>query len=774
METTLWRSCIAFVLAGVLCLSSTSGVLAAEIRVRADEDRGKAHAGVFGNSVIHGGDVMGYNRWVSDEGDYEEAKARWNYYLPYMSELGPTVLRYPGGLTANSFHWKEGIGPITERDPDYGDTGIPQTFGTDEFLQYCEEAGAEAILVVNVSSYGKRPGSVEDAADWVEYCNAPNDGSNPGGGTDWASVRAANGHKEPYGVKYWELGNEETFPGFEDYADRVRRYSAAMKAIDPTVELGVISSGTGLDAVYGQQAWIDYRTFMLESVGESFDFWTQHLHTPGGNDINFVREGASVEVGFTVEQAGDYSAQLIVEGGCKSFRCPTLRAEIDGETVGTWAGPVYMALRTESVRLGPGEHVLRLVADSLLNGARLSILQQVLVYRDGDPEPMSVDLKESLSWYHTLFGGWRLAEKVYRIGEPYTGGKPVFYTEMNTAYEEVKSPPYYSRSCYLREMLSTGCIYHFMLREGVPLANYWMLFHDRAGIGVLEGVAIDGGAGEEYGRPDPHRRPVFHLIKAYRWNAFDRLVSAEVESETFPVGTQTGLTIGYAFQNFDISYLQALATKTEAGDKLSLFVINLHPEQDIEAPVMVEGFDRKARTRVLTITGPSPGASNEPEDCPSGDCVTTVEQNVRLGNNPFSYRFPKHSVTVFVFSESGSDEQPPQVPGGLQGSAGIGSAFLFWNENSDGDLLGYNVYRSRCTAGPYRHRVNEEPIEVAEFLDTGVDSDVRYTYAITAVDRSGNESGLSGKISITVGEEDGPPVGEDEHPPSAPVLLQAE
>jgi hypothetical protein len=291
---------------------------------------------------------------------------------------------------------------------------------------------------------------------------------------------------------------------------------------------------------------------------------------------------------------------------------------------------------------------------------------------------------------------------------------------------------------------------------------------------VLEGVAVDAEAGE-IGRLDPHRRPVFHLLKAYRWNVFERMISTEVlDSQTFPVGPQTGITIGYAAQDFDVSYLQALATKTEAGDKLSLFVINLHPEQDLEVPVTLEGFARKASAKVLTITGPSPSAGNEPEDCPGGDCVKTEQQNLQLGANPFAYRFPKHSVTVFVFSASGSDEEPPGVPNGLSGSAGAGTAFLFWNGNPESDLLGYNLYRSRCPSGPFRYRVNKEAIEIPEYLDTGVDNDVSYTYAVTAVDRSGNESRLSGKVAVTVGQGDDPPVGDDQTPPSAPILIQAE
>ena len=428
-------------------------------------------------------------------------------------------------------------------------------------------------------------------------------------------------------MKYWELGNEETYPGFEDYAQRVNAYSAAMRAIDPTIELGVISSGTGLDAVYGQQAWLDYRTLMLERAGDSFDFWIQHLHTPGTNGIangfSMVQEGASVEVSFSVDQAGDYWFDVPAEGSCKSLQCPGLSLQVDGETVGAWTVSLYSVLRSGSFNLERGEHRLRLEADSVVNGARVTVRQQLNLYRAGAPDPLWVDLKKSRAWYDALLGGWPVSEKVYRIGEAFAGGKPVFFTEANTAYEEVTSPPYYSKSCYLREMLSTGCIYHFLLRNGVPLANYWLLFHDRAGIGVLEGVAHDDEAGE-VGRLDPHRRPVFHLLKAYRWNVFDWMISTEVlDSESFQVGPQTGITLGYAHQDFEISYLQALATITEAEDKLSLFVINLHPDEDIQAPVALEGFSRKATVEVLTITGPSPDASNEPEDCPAGDCVTT-------------------------------------------------------------------------------------------------------------------------------------------------------
>ena len=442
---------------GAFCFLPAQAAHGTEIRVHADSLMEKANPEVFGSSVIFDGSTMGFNEWVSDERDYEEAKAKWNEYLPYLSEMGPTVLRYPGGLTSNNFIWKKGIGPIEGRDPNFSATRVPQTFGTDEFLQYSEELGAEAILVVNVSVAGKRIGTVQDAADWVEYCNAPNDGSNPGDGINWAALRAANGHKEPYGVKYWELGNEDTYPGFEDYAQRVIAYSEAMKAIDPTIEVGVISSGGGLDAVYGLQAWLDYRTLMLERAGDSFDFWIQHLHTPSTdgfvNGFSMVREGASVEVIFSVDRAGDYKFEVPAEGRCRSLQCPVLSLEVDGEKVGSRA-VIFGLLKTRAFHLEPGEHRLRLEADSLVSGAKITVSQQIHLFRVGQEEPIWVDLKKSLAWYHALFGGWPVSEKAYRTGEPYAGGKPI-YLHRSQHQLQRKSP-----TVFLKGMLSSRDAQH--------------------------------------------------------------------------------------------------------------------------------------------------------------------------------------------------------------------------------------------------------------------------------------------------------------------------
>ncbi len=144
-------------------------------------------------------------------------------------------VRYPGGTVSNLFTWKDSIGPMEERTPtiagnnfysNAGEEPVAPGFGLDEAARWIyDELGAEMIYV-----YGMGRGSAQDAADLVEYLNAPNDGSNPGGGTDWAAVRAENGHPEPYGVTKFELGNEFTDVGQNYWA--TPRGSNAAQAVE--------------------------------------------------------------------------------------------------------------------------------------------------------------------------------------------------------------------------------------------------------------------------------------------------------------------------------------------------------------------------------------------------------------------------------------------------------------------------------------------------------------------------------------------------------------
>ena len=113
-----------------------------------------------------------------------------------IRDIHTGIVRWPGGCFASTYHWMDAIGP--NRTPTYDKTWQaedPNTFGTDEFVKWCRKVGAEPFICTNAGT-----GTPEEMSDWVEYCNLTVG--------KYARMRAANGHPEPYGVKYWSVGNE--------------------------------------------------------------------------------------------------------------------------------------------------------------------------------------------------------------------------------------------------------------------------------------------------------------------------------------------------------------------------------------------------------------------------------------------------------------------------------------------------------------------------------------------------------------------------------------
>lgn len=227
--------------------------------------------------------------------------------LTAFADLGAGILgHYPGvGVITHDFHWQNMIGPLSQRtDPtprqSSFDTPRYLEFGPDEYGRLLEEYRAatgqpvDGSIQVNIVN-----GTAEEAADWVEYMNAPNDGSNPGGGKDWAQVRADNGHPQPYVIRYWELGNEPYFTASdigsltaEEYVNRIRQYVPLMKERDPSIEVmayvnpfaigdsAAIGTATKDVAAGGGLTWSQR---VIRDAGEYLDYLYFHWYG-GWND----------------------------------------------------------------------------------------------------------------------------------------------------------------------------------------------------------------------------------------------------------------------------------------------------------------------------------------------------------------------------------------------------------------------------------------------------------------------------------------------------------
>jgi hypothetical protein len=157
---------------------------------------------------------------------------------------GVQVLRYPGGSTSDNYHWLSN----TPDDPTQGGTVPSAHF--DAFMSVVKASRAQAMVTVNYGS-----GTAEEAADWVRYANRG--GRHYSGPVPTYSGASSTGHN--YGITYWEVGNEVYGDGTygatwevnhkshdpTTYAQGVVGYSAAMKAVDPSIRLGMVLTAPG-------------------------------------------------------------------------------------------------------------------------------------------------------------------------------------------------------------------------------------------------------------------------------------------------------------------------------------------------------------------------------------------------------------------------------------------------------------------------------------------------------------------------------------------------
>ncbi|WP_374949385.1 alpha-N-arabinofuranosidase [Mucilaginibacter sp.] len=151
-------------------------------------------------------------------------------------------LRWPGGCFADEYHWRDGIGPRTQRprmvNTNWGGITEDNSFGTHEFLALCDLLGCEPYIAGNVGS-----GTVEEMSKWVEYLNSNSSSS-------VVQMRKQNGHPAPYQVTFWGVGNESWGCGGnmtpEYYTDQFKRYASFAKDY-PGTPLKKVASGANAE-----------------------------------------------------------------------------------------------------------------------------------------------------------------------------------------------------------------------------------------------------------------------------------------------------------------------------------------------------------------------------------------------------------------------------------------------------------------------------------------------------------------------------------------------
>lgn len=198
--------------------------------------------------------------------------------IALLKQLKGTIYRWPGGNFVSGYDWRDGIGDRDRRPPRKNPawTGVEHNdFGTDEFIAFCRRIETEPMIAANTGF-----GDAYSAAQWVEYVNRGAD--TVGGG--W---RVKNGHKEPYGVKHWCVGNEMFGPwqlGFmqmQHYVLKHNEVAEYMWKVDPTLELVAVGDLTTINKANDPVQAKSGKTcseIMLEQCADHMNFLSEHFY----------------------------------------------------------------------------------------------------------------------------------------------------------------------------------------------------------------------------------------------------------------------------------------------------------------------------------------------------------------------------------------------------------------------------------------------------------------------------------------------------------------
>lgn len=228
---------------------------------------------IYGHFSEHLGRCIYDGFWVSDSMKVAKKDRIRLDVVEALKKIKVPNLRWPGGCFADEYHWRDGIGPRSQRpymvNTNWGGVSEDNSFGTHEFLELCSLIGCEPYIAGNVGS-----GTVEEMAKWVEYLNSD-------AKSTMTDLRKQNGRNEPWRVKFWGVGNESWGCGgnmtADFYADQYKRYAVYARNYKDA-PLNKIASG----ANSSDYNWTET---LMKNVGPG-RMWgvTLHYYTiPSGN-----------------------------------------------------------------------------------------------------------------------------------------------------------------------------------------------------------------------------------------------------------------------------------------------------------------------------------------------------------------------------------------------------------------------------------------------------------------------------------------------------------
>lgn len=232
------------------------------------KDRPQISKYIYGQFSEHLGHGIYGSLYVGKNSDIPNVNGMRSDVVNALKKIHVPVLRWPGGLFADTYHWRDGIGPKDSRkkivNTNWGDVTEDNSFGTHEYFELLRQLGADAYINANIGS-----GTVQEMAEWVEYMTMP-------GESPMANLRRQNGQDDPWKLKFFGIGNESWGGGGnmrpEYYSDVYRQYQTFLPQYDKDDPIYKVACGPNED----DYQWTDT---VMKLAGQYLDGISLHYYT---------------------------------------------------------------------------------------------------------------------------------------------------------------------------------------------------------------------------------------------------------------------------------------------------------------------------------------------------------------------------------------------------------------------------------------------------------------------------------------------------------------
>ncbi|MEO5772862.1 MAG: alpha-L-arabinofuranosidase C-terminal domain-containing protein [Sphingomicrobium sp.] len=279
----LLTSAAAIAAALILPVAAHSADAPVQITLDASKPGAVIDRNIFGQFAEHLGSGIYGGIWVGKDSTIPNTRGVRKDVVAALKALKVPNVRWPGGCFADQYNWRRGVGP--ERKAAVGERN---SFGTDEFMDFAQQIGTDAYISVNLGS-----GTVQEAAEWLEYMTAPTDDA-------LGAERAKNGHPEPYKVPILGIGNESYDCGGpmspDSYVSEMKRFSHFVRNYNAARAMKRVAVGEGTaEASYTDsvmKAW-KARSWSWDIEALSLHFyatggWPPHLPSTGFDEKDYA------------------------------------------------------------------------------------------------------------------------------------------------------------------------------------------------------------------------------------------------------------------------------------------------------------------------------------------------------------------------------------------------------------------------------------------------------------------------------------------------------